>query len=130
MRRHCTDTNCLLRLVIISFVLTSLAPSAGAETLVQAVSRAVTYFPEVHAASARRDASSAQTGQARAEFLPSVNLALGQGRETSRNISTRSLGRDVTLTRQEADLSVSQLLFDGGAASGQVKRFGARTEGA
>jgi adhesin transport system outer membrane protein len=120
----------LLRPVIISLVLTALLSPVRAETLVQAVSRAVTYFPEVHTASARREASSAQAGQARAEFFPSVNLALGEGREISRNISTRAFGNDVTLTRQEADLSVSQLLFDGGAAGGQVRRFGARTEGA
>ena len=102
----------------------------AAETLTQAVSRALSHFPEIQAAAARREASSAQTGQARAEFFPSVNVALGQGREASRNISTRALGGDVTLTRQEADLSISQLLFDGGAAAGQVRRFGALTEGA
>ncbi|HEY0337541.1 MAG TPA: TolC family protein, partial [Burkholderiales bacterium] len=118
-----TDANYLLRLVIISLVLTAFLSPAEAETLVQAVSRAVNYFPDIHAASARREVSSALTGQARAEFFPSVNLALGEGRETSRNISTRVLGRDVTLTRQEADLSVSQLLFDGGAVGGQVRRF-------
>jgi adhesin transport system outer membrane protein len=111
-------------------VLTSFLSPAEAETLVQAVARAVNYFPDIHAASARRESSSAQAGQARAEFFPSINLALGEGRETSRNISTRALGRDLTLTRQEADLSVSQLLFDGGAVGGQVRRFGARTEGA
>ena len=95
-----------------------------------AVTRAVGQFPEMRAASSRYSAAIAQTGQARAEFFPSVNLALGEGRETSRNISTRVLGRDPTLTRQEADLSLTQLLFDGGAASGQVRSFGARAEGA
>lgn len=94
------------------------------------MSRALSHFPEIQAAAARREATSAQAGQARAEFFPSLNVALGQGRETSRNISTRALGGDVTLTRQEGDISVSQLLFDGGAAGGQVRRFGALTEGA
>ena len=94
------------------------------------MSRAVAYFPEIQAASSRRTVADAQTGQARAEFFPSVNIALGEGRETSRNVSTRSAANDVTLTRREADLSVTQLLFDGGAAGGQVRRFGARAEGA
>lgn len=106
----------------------SLALSAGAETLAQAVSRATQYFPEIQAAQSRREASAAQTGQARAEFLPSVNLSLGGGRERSRNVSTRN--DDLTLTRREGDLSASQLLFDGGAAGGQVRRFGAREQGA
>ena len=81
----------------------SLVP-AQAETLTQAVSRAVSIFPEIQAASARRAAVQAQVGQARAELLPSVNLALGEGRETSRNVSTRVLaGGDTTLTRREGD---------------------------
>jgi adhesin transport system outer membrane protein len=36
----------------------------------------------------------------------------------------------VTLTRREGDLSLTQLVFDGGAAGGQVRRFGARLESA
>ncbi len=100
------------------------------ETLDQAIARAVQYYPEIVAAQSRREVTSAQTGQARAEFFPSVNLSAGEGRETSRNASTRFLGSDPTLTRQEGDVSVSQLLFDGGAAFGQVRRFRARTEGA
>ena len=106
------------------------APSARAETLEQAIARAVQFFPEIQAAQARRDAVTAQAGQARAELFPSVNVTAGEGRETSRNVSTRAAGSDVTLTRQEADVSISQLLFDGGAAFGQVRRFGARREGA
>jgi len=120
----------LLRSIQIALLLGSLSSAATAETLIQAVARAVQYFPEIQAAQSRREASDAQTGQARAELLPSVNLALGEGRETSRNVSTLPLGRDPTLTRREADLSVTQLLYDGGASSGQVRRFGARTEGA
>src|SRR4051812_23625072 len=87
----------------------TLALSVAAETLAQAVSRAVTYFPEIRAAESRRDVASSQTGQARAEYFPSVNIALGEGREKSRNVST--LNRDFALTRREADVSVSQLLF-------------------
>jgi adhesin transport system outer membrane protein len=87
-------------------------------------------FPEIQAAQHRREAARAQVGQARAELFPSVNGSLGEGRERSRNVSTRATGEEVTLTRREAELSVSQLLFDGGAAGGQVKRFAARAESA
>jgi adhesin transport system outer membrane protein len=36
----------------------------------------------------------------------------------------------VTLRRREAEVSATQLVFDGGAAGGQVRRFAARAEGA
>ena len=105
------------------------ASAAAAETLREAVSTAMGRFPEIHAAQHRTAAIRAQVGQARAELYPSVNGSVGEGRERSRNVSTRT-GNDVTLTRREAELSVSQLVFDGGAASGQVKRFTARAESA
>jgi adhesin transport system outer membrane protein len=87
-------------------------------------------FPEIQAAQHRRDAVRAQVGQARAELLPSLDGSFGAGRERSRNISTRALGDDIRLKRTEAELNISQLLFDGGAAGGQVRRFAARAEGA
>lgn len=102
----------------------------AAETLRQAVSAAIERFPEIQAAQHRREAARAQVGQARAEFFPSVSGSVGEGRETSRNVSTRALGEDVTLRRREGEISVTQLVFDGGAAGGQVRRFAARAEGA
>lgn len=102
----------------------------AAETLRQAVSAAMERFPEIQAAQHRREAVRAQVGQARAELLPSLSGSLGEGRETSRNVSTRALGGDVSLRRREAEISASQLLFDGGAAGGQMRRFSARAEGA
>jgi outer membrane protein, adhesin transport system len=102
----------------------------AAETLRHAISAAIERFPEIQAAEYRRDVARAQVGQARAELLPSVAGSFGEGREKSRNVTTRFIGNDVTLTRQEAEITISQLLFDGGAASGQVKRFNARMEGA
>ncbi|MBI2227275.1 MAG: TolC family outer membrane protein [Betaproteobacteria bacterium] len=115
---------------LIVALLASFAAPSGAETLTQAVARAVARFPEIQGAQSRREATKAQVGQARAEFFPSVNASLGEGRERSNNASTRPLGDDPTLTRREADITVSQLLFDGGAAGGQIRRFGARATGA
>ena len=122
--------NGLLRCFQIALLFASLAVPAAAESLSQAVSRAIQYFPEIQAAQARRDASAAQTGQAQAEFYPSLNVALGIGRENSSNAVTSAPGNESTLTRREADVSISQLLFDGGATAGQVKRFTARTDSA
>jgi adhesin transport system outer membrane protein len=120
----------LIRYAFIPLLFVWFVTDARAETLPQAVARAVTYFPDVQAALSRQSAAAAQTGQARADLYPSVNLALGEGRERSRNSSTRFQGEDPTLTRREADLSATQLVFDGGASTGQVRRFGARAEGA
>lgn len=114
-------------------VLTAVALCSGAsraETLEQAIARAVQFFPEIQAAQARREQASAQRGQARGELFPSLDAAYGEGREKSRNLSTLPLGFDPTLTRQEASVTLTQLLFDGGAAYRQMKRFGARAEGA
>lgn len=123
-----TFLRCILRrhtlLLLISTA--SLTGLAAAESLPQAVARSLAHFPDVQTAASRQAQAQAQLGQARAEYFPSVNLTAGEGRERSRNISTRT--HDVTLTRQEGDLSVAQLLFDGGAARGQVRRFGARVE--
>jgi len=105
-------------------------PAWAAETMRQAVDAAMARFPEIQAAQHRREAARAQVGQARAEWLPSINATLGEGRERSRNVSTRLSGEDVNLSRREADISVTQLLFDGGATGGQIRRFAARAEGA
>ncbi len=105
-------------------------PAHPAETLQQAVAAAIERFPEIQAAQHRREAVRAQIGQARAELLPSLNGSAGAGRERSRNVSTRVAGEDVTLKRREAELNLTQLVFDGGAAGGQVRRFAARAEGA
>jgi adhesin transport system outer membrane protein len=105
-------------------------PGQAAETLQQAVSAAIERFPEIQAAQHRREAVRAQIGQARAELLPALNGSVGTGRERSRNVSTRFAGDDVTLKRREGELNLTQLVFDGGAAGGQVRRFAARAEGA
>lgn len=109
-------------------ICTVLPVAVCAESLPQAVARSLGYFPDIQTAAARQAQAQAQLGQARAEYFPSVNLTAGEGRERSRNISTRT--DDVTLTRREGDLSLTQLVFDGGAAGGQVRRFGARVESA
>jgi adhesin transport system outer membrane protein len=105
-------------------------PGQAAETLQQAVSAAIERFPEIQAAQHRREAVRAQVGQARAELLPALNGSVGAGRERSRNLTTRFAGDDVSLKRREGELNVTQLVFDGGAAGGQVRRFAARAEGA
>jgi len=106
------------------------SPSCFAETLADAITRTVASLPEVRAARANQRAVEQTAAQARSAWYPTLDLALGHGRETSNNPSTRVLGSDQTLTRREAEVNLSQLIFDGGATSSQVRRFQARTEGA
>ena len=101
-----------------------------ADTLADALARAVANLPEVRAARANQRAIEQNAAQARGLWYPTLDASLGHGRETSNNVSTRVLGSDQTLTRREAELNLSQLVFDGGATSGQVRRFRARAEGA
>ena len=103
---------------------------AFADSLAAALTRAVANLPEVRAARANQRAIEQNAAQARGAWYPSLDASVGQGRETSNNPSTRVLGSDQTLTRREAEVNLSQLIFDGGATSGQVRRFQARAEGA
>jgi len=101
-----------------------------ADTLTGAVTRALTHLPEVRAAHANLRAAEQTAAQARSAWYPTLDFSLGHGRETSNNPSTRVLASNQTLTRREAEANLSQLLFDGGAASGQARRFQARAESA
>jgi adhesin transport system outer membrane protein len=109
---------------------TALPLPAAADTLADALRRAVANLPEVSAARANQRAVEETAAQARGLWYPSIDASLGQGRETSNNPSTRVLGSDQTLTRREAEVNLSQLVFDGGATSGQVRRYQARAESA
>ena len=118
----------------LSFVLlltAALSPAtAVADTLADAMARAVANLPEVRAARANQRAAEEAATQARGAWYPTLDANLGEGRESSNNPSTRVLGADQTLPRREAGLSLSQLIFDGDATSGQVRRFKARAAGA
>lgn len=117
-----------IRLGIFVLLAWTLLPvrTAAADTLAAALNRAVANFPEVRAARANRRAIEENVAQARGAWYPTIDASLGYGRETANAPSTRALGSNPTLTRREAEVNLSQLLFDGGAASGQVRRFEAR----
>lgn len=108
----------------------ALATPAAADTLGDAMTRAVANLPEVRAARANQRALEESAAQARGAWYPTLDASLGQGRETSNNPSTRVLRANQTLTRREAEVNLSQLIFDGGATSGQVRKFRALAQGA
>lgn len=89
---------------------------------------ALAWQPELRASEAARRAAAEGVAEARGGYLPSLDLSLGRGRERSDNASTRP--GELSLNRSETELTVSQLVFDSGAVSSQVRRSEARSEGA
>ena len=98
------------------------ATPAAAQTLPEAVTRAIERFPELRITSARQRATQEQIGQARGPLYPSIDASIGAGRETSDNNSTRATGSQASLTRREAEVTLTQLLFDGGQVNNDVRR--------
>ena len=114
----------LLKSFVCATLLALLAPAAHAETLAEGVARAIERFPEFRAVLASRRAANETAEQARGGLLPSIDAALGSGFEDTKSPS-RTAGREVSLKRQEASLTLTQPLLDGGGLQGQVQRFGA-----
>lgn len=101
----------------------SAVPARG-QTLRDSVERALRNFPEVRSAQANRAAVAETVPQAFAGLLPSLDGSFGRGRERSNNSITRARtdGPWTSLNRQEAELTLSQLIYDGGATWNAMKR--------
>lgn len=98
--------------------------------MAEAVESALKRFPDFRAAQANRRAAFELVDQARGAYYPSADLTLGVGREKTDSPATRPQGADIHLQRRESELTVTQLLFDWGATSKQVRRFEERADGA
>ncbi len=105
--------------------------SASAMSLEQAIRIAIDSNPEIGAAVANRKALDFELRQAEGLFLPSVDFEGRSGAGQLNSPSTRSArtSGDV-LHKNEANLIVSQLLFDGWESRGEVERQAARVDGA
>src|SRR5918999_5516645 len=114
---------------VLCLCLLSCAPARG-ESMAEAVEAALKRFPDFRAAQANRRATHEQVGQARGAYFPSADLTLGTGRERTNSPGTRAFTSDANLDRREAELTVTQLLFDWGATHHQVRRFEERADGA
>ena len=91
------------------------------ELLVQAVRKAVASNPDVQAKWNGFKAADSQRDMAKAGFLPQINLSGSIGNESrvSSGVNMGSYGLS------SAQLSLDQILFDGGFTSNEVKRLGA-----
>jgi adhesin transport system outer membrane protein len=114
-----------------------------AQTLKDAVDQTVQTNPDVRQEANQRLANDEAVKGARGGFFPKVDVGGGYGREWSKNATTRALsvagtsatnqyfGNDgYTLTRREANATLSQMLFDGFGVSSEVDRNKSRVESA
>ncbi len=102
---------------------------AGATSLEDSVRASLATNPDVGVVQADREAIDQELRQARAGYLPSIDLRGAAGPEFSnspgtRNRSTRPPGADAstTLMRYESQITLSQMLFDGFETQSEVDR--------
>lgn len=117
-----------LQILWVGLVLVNMASHASALTLKETVQHTLETHPEVLAAHHVVQSRGEEVREAKAGYLPTVDLAAGIGRQT---VETPSTGdEEVSLTRHEASASVRQMLFDGFATSEEVNRQEARQSSA
>jgi adhesin transport system outer membrane protein len=115
----------------ISLIGLGFASGVSATSLNEAITITLKTHPDVLAASSERNAVYQQVEQARAGYLPTIDIAIGTGFESSDNPNTRaSTGqhRNEHMNRDEASIQLRQMLFDGMATQNEEKRQLARTD--
>lgn len=77
---------------------------------------------------ANRRATDEELNQGRALYLPSVDVRADAGYEHTDSPSTRARGKDANLSRAQASLTLTQMLFDGWNTKYEVERQEARVK--
>jgi adhesin transport system outer membrane protein len=106
---------------------------ALATTVEESIQAALATNPEVGVVAADREAIEQELRQARAEYLPSIDLRGAAGPEYTHSPNTRNrIDEDdtETLLRLESQLTLTQMLFDGFATQSEVQRQIARIDSA
>ncbi len=106
------------------------AGSANAASLMDTVRAALENNPDLGVVRSDRLAVDQELRQARAGYLPQVDLRAAAGPEFTRNSRFRDADDDETLLRSEAQLTLSQMLFDGHTTKSEVERQRARVDSA
>ncbi|WP_079230172.1 TolC family outer membrane protein [Pseudomonas putida] len=91
-----------------------------AQTLPEAMQKALEVHPEIQAGVNARTAADYQLRAAKGGYLPKVDLTAGYGREGTDSPSTGN--RWDTLNRGESAIKLRQMVFDGFATSNEVGR--------
>lgn len=107
--------------------------SAQAMGLKEAVQLAISTNPDIGIVASNREAVDEELRQARGLYLPQIDLAAGIGRERTNDRATRADANpsdSLTLTRQEASVTLQQRIFDGFETANTVRREKARVDSA
>ncbi|KKN23416.1 hypothetical protein LCGC14_0905210 [marine sediment metagenome] len=102
--------------------------SAFAETLEEAVATTVQNNPEILAEANRKYSVDKTVDQARAGYKPTVDLTLGIGFERAKNPSTSP--DHSSLSRGEAEIRATQMLYDGFATKSAIEESLSNAEAA
>jgi adhesin transport system outer membrane protein len=118
-----------IAVLLAATVLTS--GQSWALSLKEAVAVAVESNPEIGQAVENREAIEFELRQAKGLYLPSIDLEASTGVRRLDNPDRRALSiRDDALYPNEADLVVTQKLFDNGARRAELDRQASRVDGA
>jgi len=115
--------------VLIPVAIACLVATANleAENLRDAVNGTIASNPDVLIAGSERDSVEQQMEQARAGFFPQVDITVGTGWEYSDNPATRATGHGSrNFNRDEAEILLRQLLYDGQGTQSEFERNRAR----
>jgi adhesin transport system outer membrane protein len=104
---------------------------AYAINLDQVIGNTLNNNPDIKIVTSVRHAVKYELKQAEAAYYPSIDITLGYGQENSDNVTTNNrTGGDLSLDRQEAALSIKQMLFDGFDTQAATARQAARLNAA
>lgn len=113
------------------------AITLSADTLEDSIVRALSFNPDVGVVQSDRRAIDQELRQARALYLPSIDLRAAIGPEFTNSTGTRARdsrppggNASSVLTRLESQLTLTQMLFDGYATDSEVAKQLARTNSA
>lgn len=95
------------------------AVTARGDMLADMAQKAVLKNPEVLSRWHDFLAAEKEIGVARGAYFPSIDLSAGTGRERSRSV----LDTTTTLNRDNASLTLTQMLYDGSAVRNEVRRL-------
>lgn len=126
LRHHCRLVGAALvgsalTLLPASMALAQSLPSGlaqhGSTDIQEVVRQALATNPEVHAAWSSLRAADSDVGVARGNYLPSIDVAIGGGREDRQHDGRGSYNTDF------AELTLSQMIYDGFATRSEVDRL-------
>ena len=130
-RQHTKVVLRALALTTALAVTTALSGTASAISIKEAVNKAVSTNPRLKAIENNREAVNHELRRARGQYLPQIDLLVGNGLQQFSSQSTRNTGTDDDwLNREEYSITLSQRLFDGFETNSEVERQKARVRSA